>query len=185
MARDTSTTADQIDTTGQVADADAAIRAGIDTSHNDTVVVSDAAPSGGADVAVTADTADNAGRIRPPEDSTEISGPVTGDTTSALATADTAESERIRPPEDSTELAGVYSAETADEEPVDEVGAAAISGDITGTEAVTVMSRQGARCIVVDPEVDEEVRWDMSSTPVTVNPCGLGSMVLSKIWAER
>jgi hypothetical protein len=133
-------------------------------------------------------------------------GQVTGDTTSAVASADTAESDRIRPPEDSTELAGVYSGETADEEPVDaasqeisgeepetvasesrtdEVGAAAISGDITGTEAVTVMTRQGARCVVVDPEVDEEFRWDMSSTPVTVNPCGLGSMVLSKIWVKR
>ena len=35
---------------------------------------------------------------------------------------------------------------------------------------------------MVDPEENEAVRWDMSSTPVTLNPCGLGSMNLSKIW---
>jgi hypothetical protein len=70
------------------------------------------------------------------------------------------------------------------EAPSDEVGAAAIAGNLTGPQAVSLMTRQGARCIVVDPESDEAVRWDMASTPVTLNPCGLGSMNLSKIWTE-
>jgi hypothetical protein len=141
-----------------------------------------------------ADTSGNAGRIRPPEDSTEILGQVTTDTTVA-AEADTI-SDRVRPPEDSTELRNVDVAETADEEPVapaeqeisedrDAAGAAAIETNVTGSEAVALITRQGARCSIVDPESDEEVRWDMSSTPVTLNPCGLGSMVLSRIWVER
>ncbi len=187
MARDTSGTADQIDTTGAAADASGSIQVSVDTAN--------------AGAEITADTAGNAGRIRPPEDSTEILGQVTGDTSTTVATADTMESERIRPPEDSTELAGVNSAETADEEPVDEaeqieaespeavasrdrtdeVGAAAVSADITGTQAVSLVTRQGTRCIMVDPESDEEVRWDMTITPVTVNPCGLGTMTLSKV----
>ena len=66
----------------------------------------------------------------------------------------------------------------------DEVGAAAVAGDVTGAEAVALMSREGVRCAIVDPEENEAVRWDMSSTPVTLNPCGLGSMNLSKIWTE-
>jgi hypothetical protein len=48
-----------------------------------------------------------------------------------------------------------------------------------------MMTRQGEQCTVVDPESDEEVRWDMSSTPATLNPCGLGSMNLSKVWTEQ
>ena len=95
------------------------------------------------------------------------------------------ESERVRSPEDSTEiLSNVTSYETADEEPVnrtDEVGAAAVAGTLTGAEAVGLMTRQGAQCSVVDPESDEAVRWDMARTPVTLNPCGLGSMNLSKV----
>jgi hypothetical protein len=56
--------------------------------------------------------------------------------------------------------------------------------NVTGSEAVEMVSRQDARCSVVDPESDAEVRWDMSSTPVTLNPCGLGSMNLSKVETE-
>ena len=160
-------------------------------------VTADAGVSADADVAMgadTLDTRDNAGRVRPPEDSTEILGEVTTDTTSTVAAADTI-SDRVRPPEDSTEMRGNADyAETSDEEPVDAAeqeiseedpdvaGAAAIESNVTGSEAVALMTRQGARCTVVDPESEEEVRWDMSSTPVTLNPCGLGSMVLSRIW---
>jgi hypothetical protein len=178
----------------------------------DAEVMADADVSADADVAV-ADTTGNAGRIRPPEDSTEILGQVTTDTTARVAIADTVESERIRPPEDSTELLGYVGDETADEvevtdeqeinaneeavsaddqetvaaaeTPADEVGAAAIGGTLTGDDAVALMTRQGARCQVVDPETNEEVRWDMSRTPVTLNPCGMGSMILSRIWVER
>jgi hypothetical protein len=103
-----------------------------------------------------------------------------------------------------TTAGGVNAADTADEAPVnveaqdtdatdservassevrtDEVGAAAIGGTVTGADAVAMMTRQGAECTIVDPEENEEVRWDMSSTPVTLNPCGLGSMNLSKVF---
>jgi hypothetical protein len=175
MVRDTTTTADQIDTTG------AAVSGGI-------------AVEGAADT----NTTGNAGRIRPPEDSTEILGQVTSDSSpSVVATADTVESDRVRPPEDSTELHGdAITDETADEQPIDaedretvaasgdrtdEVGAAAVAGTVTGAEAVALVTRGDIRCIVVDPESDEEVRWDMSSTPVTLNPCGSGSMNLSRV----
>jgi len=124
------------------------------------------------------------------------------DTTTTADQADSAES--IRPPQDSTELLGeVNSSETADEEPVnsaeetsapdretvaaaedqtDEVGAAAMGGTVTGGDAVASMTRQGAQCTLVDAESNQAVRWDMSSTPVTLNPCGMGSMNLSKVW---
>ena len=187
MARDTTTTADQIDTTDADVSADADLAAG------------------------AADTVDNEGRIRPPEDSTEILGQVTTDTSVTVAAADTVESEHIRPPEDSTELAGNVTGETADEQEVDtneeiaaedretvatsetatvevgadEVGAAAVGGTVTGAEAAALVTRQGVSCSVLDPETSDEVRWDMSSTPVTLNPCGLGSMNLSKVWTER
>ncbi len=107
----------------------------------------------------------------------------------------------------SAESAGVDAADTADEAPVtaeagesttmdretqvasensnEAVGAAAIGGTVTGVDAVVMMTRGGERCNVVDPESDEEVRWDMSSTPATLNPCGLGSMNLSKVWTEK
>jgi len=127
-----------------------------------------------SDVAVvvdSADTTDHGGRIRSPADSTENLGSVTNPDEAADETAD----EQIINPEDQEMVA-------ASEAPTDEVGAAAISGDVTGAEAVALISREGVRCALVDPEVNEAVRWDMSSTPVTLNPCGMGSMVLSKVW---
>jgi hypothetical protein len=233
MARDTSSGADQIDTAA-VASAETAgtIQARADTAQAvDTAVTatSDTAANAGVGTEV-GDTTLNAGRVRPVEDSTEILGQVTTNTTDiAVEAADSAEAAgdaaiaargadttgnagRIRPPEDSTELqgnvssaesAGVNAADTADEAPVapesreaevsdretqvasetrTETGAAALGGTVTGAEAVAMMTRQGERCNVVDPESDEEVRWDMASTPVTLNPCGLGSMNLSKVW---
>lgn len=226
MARDTSGAADQIDTTaGAWADTAGALQARVDTTETETELA--VADSGKAITAVAdttgavADTTGNDGRIRPPEDSTEVGGEVTTDTnTTAVAAvsgdaavgargADTTENAgRIRPPEDSTEILGdVNSADTADEAQVtevaqdslpndpksvaatepsaDDVGAAAIGGTVTGADAVAMMTRQGARCTVVDPESDEKVRWDMSRTPATLNPCGLGSMNLSKIVTER
>lgn len=181
MARDTSTAADQVDT--------------------DTEPSSDSSVA----VSVSPDTTDNAGRIRPPEDSTEILGQVTTNSTEAAVTADSSEIVRVRPPEDSTEILGNVTNsddianETADEQivnpddqekvaaseaPTDEVGAAAVTSSVTGADAVALVSREGVRCTVVDPETNEAVRWDMSSTPVTLNPCGLGSMNLSKIWSR-
>jgi len=110
------------------------------------------------------------------------------DSTTAVASADSVtESERIRPPEDSTETVGaVTTNETASAEAdrTDEVGAAAISsGNVNAADAVALMTRQGAQCIVVDPETDQGV--EMSDTPTTLNPCGLGSMVLTRIWTKK
>jgi hypothetical protein len=168
MERDTTTEASSVpaDTTSTEVAGAAALQASTDTSSQAEVDV-----SAEADVAVagTADTTGNADRIHPPEDSTEILG--------EEAVDETADEQVIRP-EDRETVA-------ASETPADEVGAAAIGGNVTGTEAVALLSRQGIRCAVVDPEANEAVRWDMSSTPVTLNPCGMGSMVLSSIWMER
>ena len=160
MARDTSTVADQADTAA--ANGDVALTATVDTSSEANADVS-------AETGVTADSTDNAGRIRPPEDSTEILGNVT--TNEGDETAD----EQVVRPEDRETVA-------ASETPKDDVGAAAIGGDVTGAEAVALMTREGLRCAVVDPEANQAVRWDMSSTPVSLNPCGMGSMVPSRIW---
>jgi len=177
MERDTSTVADQADTAA-AANGDVALRATVDSSSQANLAVS--AEAG-------ADTTGDAGRIRPPEDSTEILGEV-----------------RVRPPEDSTEILGNVTTdeaadETADEQVVrpedretvaaseartDEVGAAAIAGNVTGAEAVVLMSREGVRCAVDDPEGNGAVRWDMSNTPVALNPCGMGSMIPSRIWTR-
>ncbi len=161
-ARDTSTVADQADTAA--ANGDVALRATVDTTKDATADVS--AEAGAAD------SAGNADRIRPAEDSTEILGNVT--TNEGDETAD----EQVVRPED---RATVAASETAK----DEVGAAAIGGEVTGAQAVTLMTREGLRCTVVDTEENQEVRWDMSSTPVSLNPCGMGSMILSRIWTEK
>jgi hypothetical protein len=203
MARDTSTTADQIDTTtaavsGEVAiqadtaaavNGDVAVEATVDTVHAATGVSVEADTS--AALSVQADTSANA----------DLAIEATADTSAnadlAVGVSDTAAAgEHVRPAEDSTEIRGnLSSAETADEEPVNEqeinadrtneVGAAAVEANVTGAEAVALMDRQGVHCSMVDPESNEEVRWDMSSTPVTLNPCGLGSMNLSKVVGQR
>ncbi|MEP7227552.1 MAG: hypothetical protein ABI785_09350, partial [Gemmatimonadales bacterium] len=161
MARDTSTVADQADTAA--ANGDVALKATVDTSSE-----ANADLSAGAGAA---DSTDNAGRIRPPEDSTEILGNVS--TNEGDETAD----EQVVRPEDRATVA-------TSETPNDEVGAAAIGGEATGAEAVALLTREGLRCAVVNPEANQAVRWDMSSTPIALNPCGMGSMVLSRIWTR-
>jgi len=162
MERDTSTVADQADTAA-AANGDVALRATVDSSSQANVAVS--AEAG-------ADTTGDAGRIRPPEDSTEILGNVTMD-----EAADETADEQVVRPEDRETVA-------ASEARRDQVGAAAIGGNVTGAEAVALMSREGVRCAVVDPEGNQAVRWDMSNTPVALNPCGMGSMIPSRIWTE-
>jgi hypothetical protein len=204
MARDTSTVVDQADTAA-VPSGDVAVQTTVDTSAQDSAQVSVETEVAQTDVAVVADSADTVETdVAVVVDSTEILGQVT-DSTAEAGTPDTTEMAQVRPPEDSTEILGNVTTtdeavdETADEYVVrpedreaaavsetrtDEVGAAAIAGDVTGAEAVALMSREGVRCAVVDPEVNETVRWDMSNTPVTLNPCGMGSMVLSRIGVE-
>jgi len=73
-----------------------------------------------------------------------------------VAKADTLQdnSGRIRPPEESTET-------------------------VTGIDAVSLMSRAGARCVVKDDSSD--LWWDMTDSPAALNPCGTGTMTLSLV----
>jgi hypothetical protein len=215
MARDTSSAAGQGDTAA-VAVTDTNTQAGYDTANiqvkadtttaqanadTTTAVPTDTLTVATADSADTtsaqseqvavqeanADTLqDNAGRIRPPEDSTEIMGNVTGDTT-GTANDDVAanQSERIRPPEDSTEILGNVTSDedradvSSREAEADSVGAAAVGKTLTGIDAVAVMSRAGERCVVKDDS--NEVWWDMADSPAALNPCGTGTMTLSLV----
>lgn len=175
MARDTSTVADQIDTAA-TPNGDVALQPTTDTNSRASAEVS--AETGVA----TTDSTSGAGspdssaivRVRPPEDSTEILGNVTTTDEAADETAD----EQVVRPEDRETVA-------ASDPRTDEVGAAAIDSDVTGAEAVALLSRQGVRCAVGDPETNQAIRWDMSSTPITLNPCGMGSMNLSRIWTAK
>ena len=159
MARDTSTVADQADTAAVATSGDVALQTSTDSSSvdADTEPITDSSVA----VSVSPDTTDNAGP-----------GNVTSADDLAFETAD----EQIVTPDDQEKVA-------ASEAPRDEIGAAAVANGITGAEAL--MGREGVRCAVIDPETNEAVRWDMSSTPVTLNPCGMGSMNLSKIWTTR
>jgi hypothetical protein len=208
MARDTSTTADQLDTTAHDSGHPGAVVAGAVVGAAAAGQGRDRSDEREAQHDASAKPENNevdanTGRVRPPEDSTEAPGQVTSDpTATAVASADTAaESEPIRPPEDSigirgnatvdedTGNAGVTREDQEDvatsETRTDEVGAAALGGNVNGADAVSLMTRQGAQCMVVDPETAQGVLVDMSDTPVTLNPCGLGSMVLSKIWTRK
>jgi hypothetical protein len=88
-----------------------------------------------------------------------------------VANADTLQdnSGRIRPPEDSTSR----------EVPTDAAGAAPMGNAVTGIDAVSLMTRAGARCVVKDDSSD--VWWDMTDSPAGLNPCGTGTMTLSLV----
>jgi hypothetical protein len=195
---------DSTEMVGSVNAADSASAQAADTSSGGRAGAVVGAVAGAAAVGSRgSETTDNSGHVRPTENQAEVNGQVTTDNANATSDAaaanaavgargaDTTENAgRIRPPEDSTEVAGnVNAADTADEAPVtdgrDNVGAASMGGTVTGEEAIAMMTRSGTRCRSVDFEADEAVRWDMSSTPSTLNPCGLGSMVLSKIESEQ
>jgi hypothetical protein len=203
MARDTSSAAGRGDTaavavadTTAPAGADTAgIKVQMDTTHTDTLTVASADSADTASAkgeqavgqVANADTLGNSGRIRPPEDSTEIAGNVTGDTTSAASgnVANQSETERIRPPEDSTETLGNVTSDkdraepTSREVPTEAAGAAPMSNAVTGIDAVSLMSRAGARCVAKDDLSD--VWWDMADSPAALNPCGTGTMTLSLV----
>ncbi len=232
MARDTSTTPDQIDTIAQAepadtvaqAEGDVALQTTVDTAGADTsvnvsadvaaaaesdtaVIVGDSAVAaqpdtsayGQADTAAiqaqadtTADVPTEVAIERSPDTVTVVGDTSSVDKPGPRAEEDTIsikgdslaqyhEAERIRDTGDASVGQEDPEAVAAAEDPTDEVGAAAIGGNVTGADAVALMTRQGVPCVVVDPESDETVRWDMSRTPATLNPCGLGSMNLSKI----
>jgi hypothetical protein len=177
-------TADTTETSSGPADTSSIEMAGAAAGNSemarDTSTVAEqadtaAAPSGDVVLQTPVDTSSQAEAEVSPEagvaiaDSTEILG--------ANEAADETADEQVVRPEDRETVA-------ASEAPADEVGAAAIGGNVTGAEAVALMDRAGVRCAVVDPEANEAVRWDMSSTPVMLNPCGMGSMVPSRMWTR-
>jgi hypothetical protein len=217
MARDTSSAAGRgdtaavavADTTTPAGSANAGIKVQLDTTtaqtqvdttaalhHTDTLAVAtaDSADTVGAkgeqaaSQVANADTRQgNSGRIRPPEDSTEIAGHLTGDTSSAVNgnVANQAGTERIRPPEDSTEILGNVTSDkdraepTAREVPTEAARAASMGNAVTGIDVVSLMSRAGARCVVKDASSD--VSWDLADSPAALNPCGTGTMTLSLV----
>ena len=61
----------------------------------------------------------------------------------------------------------------------DAAGATPIGNAVTGIDAVSLMSRAGARCVVKDDSCD--VWWDMADSPAALNPCGTGTMTLSLV----
>jgi hypothetical protein len=201
MARDTTRGADQIDTTASATAAaevqDTTTNAGrvrpvedstetvgqVTTDTGNVAAISDTVAGDAAIAARGDDTTGNAGRIRPPEDSTEMAGNVSSAESAGVNAADTADEAPVAPGARESDTSD-REIEVASEDRTDSVGAAAMGGTVTGADAVVLMTRQGAQCHVVDPEADEDVRWDMSSTPATLNPCGLGSMNLSKVWTE-
>jgi hypothetical protein len=160
MARDTSVTLAQGETSVQT-DADtSAISVEVDTTT---------ATEAEADTIPTATEP-----IRPPEDSTEVYGQVT-DSTEMLRNA----------PPDSVEADADANLATVGDANVDAVGAAQIQptgNTVTGAEAVALMSRQGQRCVIVDSEESRDAQWDMANSPATLNPCGTGTMTLQRIW---
>ena len=163
MARDTSSAV--ADTTTAVESDTAGIKVQMDTVNTDTLAVAtadsaDTATAKGEQAAGQVANADtlqaNSGRIRPPEDSTEIAGNVTSD------------HDRAKP--------------TPREVPTEAAGAAPTGNAVTGIDAVSLMSRAGARCVVKDDS--SEVWWDLADSPAALNPCGTGTMTLSLVKTE-
>ena len=180
MASDTSTITDQADTTMAAEEADVAAEANADSAGS--VDAAMASSDTTVEVGDSANVARTGERLEPVVASAEVNDTLTQ-----------AEGTPARPAEDSTEVYGnvtedretVAAAEVKTEEPTDAVGAAAIGGNVNGADAVALMTRQGAQCIVVDPESAQGAAIDMSETPATLNPCGLGSMVPTRIWTQK
>jgi hypothetical protein len=174
---------------GISAEADVAVAGEVDTTAAaaDSVAVSvqaDTTTEARTEVAVQ-DTPDS---ITVVGDSSSVDNPgprAKEDTISAKADslAQYGEADRIRPPEDSTEIAGGVT--PAEEARPDEVGAARISGEVTGAAALAGTTFQGAQCAVADNTSDDAIVLDMSNTPASLNPCGLGSMVPTRFWTKK
>lgn len=214
MARDTSTTPEQIDTIAQAEPADTvaqpagdvALQARVDTVGADTSVAvsADVSAAAESDTAVIVGDAEADTTAEMPTEVAVASTPdtvtVVGDSSSvdkpgprakedtistkADSLAEYHEAERVRDIGDASVSEEDREAVAAAEAPADEVGAAAIGGNVTGADAWAGMTRQGAQCIVVDSESAQSVMWDMTNTPATLNPCGLGSMTPSRIWTK-
>jgi hypothetical protein len=181
---DTATTTEQAqaDTTSNV-QTDTVAVAAVDSTTQDSTQADVANENAAGDTLQA-----NAGRIRPPEDSTEVLGNVTTDSAAAGNgdVASQSESDRIRPPEDSTEVHGNVTSDndraaaSSGEAETSAAGAAAMGRNVTGAEAVALISRAGERCVMVNDE-STEASWDIADSPANLNPCGNGTMTLSRV----
>jgi hypothetical protein len=176
MARDTSTALAQADTMAQVQ---------VDTATQ----VTDASTQVAADTAAAIQAQVDTTTI---DQQTEVAVETPADSADTLA----AETERVRPPEDSTEVLGNVTTQedeanqdvevVADQAPTGAVGAQTSGTTLTGAEAVAQLTREGQRCVVVETEeAEEDIRWDLASSPASMNPCGTGTMTLPRIQTEE
>jgi hypothetical protein len=178
MERDTTNVPTQLSESPRVtADAADASSVASDTSMSGTPAGADTAAAGYVEMARDTSTlADQDVAMKATIDTSSQPSAEVSVITPDEAADETGDEQVVRPEDRET----VAASETR----TDEVGAAAIGSDVTGAEAVALVSRAGVRCAVVDPEANEAVRWDMSNTPIALNPCGMGSMVPSKIWTR-
>jgi hypothetical protein len=172
------TTAAQADTTAQAPVDTGAIQVRADTTAADqqtqavsetptdtmpadqqTEVAVEASPEADADTLAT-----ETERVRPPEDSTEVLGNVTGE--QPEADAEPAEAQ-------------------ADTAPVAAAGVQPTGNVATGAEAIALMTREGQRCSIVGGDEAEDAQWDLASSPATMNPCGTGTMTLPRVQMDK
>jgi hypothetical protein len=190
---DTTINQAQADTTTNQAEAEVAVGSQQDTA----VVVGDSAEVGKPGERLEANAASGEAnsdslsadsvRIRPPEDSTEVLGNVN---TADSVSADSVSTETEAAAHADGEHANAKAEVNSDVEAVGDAGAEAVGaarvestgGTVTGEAAVSAVTREGQRCMVVDPETSPDVRWDVASSPATLNPCGTGTMTLPRVW---
>jgi hypothetical protein len=166
------------DTSSQMAADTSAIQVQVDTQQTE---VAQQAPSDTTAVQAQVDTSTQA-QVDTVGQQTEMAQRAPVDSAQAQAQADT------------TTIAATDSAEVIAQQPTQavetdaaEVGAADVStaNMATGAEAVALVSREGRRCTVVDAEEDKDARWDLASSPATMNPCGTGTMTLTRVQSEK
>lgn len=185
MARDTTTALGQADTTppadtsAQVTADTSAVQAQVDTTEQ--TEMAQQAPVDTTAIQAQVDT------TRAQTDSSSAAHPTE---MAQKAPADTAAVERVDTAavEQPSEVAP-QAQQSKEQVQSDQaaVGAAGVTtGNMaTGAEAVALMSREGRRCSVVDAEEERDARWDLASSPATLNPCGTGTMTLPRVQEER
>jgi hypothetical protein len=169
-----------MDTAGQNPSDTAAVQARVDTTTSEqqtevavetpadsATVVGDSAETGkpgerldSTEVTAQANSdtlANNADRIRPPEDSTELVGKVNTDRADARSDAG------------------------ADAQPVGAAGVQSTGNIVTGAEAVALMTREGRHCEVLSGDKSRDAQWDLAGSPASMNPCGTGTMTLPRV----
>jgi len=184
MARDTSTALAQGDTVSE-ATMDTAVQVSADTgvaqAKADSAVeppteMAQQAPADSGVVQAQVDTA--------AAEPTEMAQQAPVDSTAAQPQVDRDSTEVLS---NETEQRAAVTADQADvSADTAAVAAAGVepTGNLaTGAEAVALMTREGRRCTVVDADESRDARWDLASSPATLNPCGTGTMTLPRVQA--